>query len=106
MINSVWRYALGGHDRANLQAVSSQSGDTLGGRDRLSLEIHLLGGRDQATLEIHLEALIERVRRNALGGHDCANLQAVITSATTFSSVRNTRVFWTALTALMEPRTL
>jgi len=106
MINSVWRYALGGHDRANLQAISSQSGDTLGGRDRLSLEIHLLGGRDQASLEIHLEALIERVWRYALGGHDRANLQPVITSATTLSSVRTTRVFQTALTALTAPRTL
>jgi len=36
------------------------------------------GGRDAASLEMHLEAVIERVWRYALGGHDCANLEAVI----------------------------
>jgi len=37
-----------------------------------------LGGSNRSYLEIHLEAVIERVWRYALGGHDCANFQAVI----------------------------
>jgi len=48
-----WRYALGGHDHASFEAVlrrvwrytwrpqSNECGDTLGGRDRASLEMHL-----------------------------------------------------------------
>jgi len=52
MIERVGRYALGGHDLANSQAViervwrytwrpqSSEFGDALGGRDPLSLEMH------------------------------------------------------------------
>ena len=37
----------------------SKFGDTLGGRDRPSLEMPL-GGRDRASVEMHLEAVIER----------------------------------------------
>ena len=42
----VWRYVLGGHDRANLEAAIKQ-----------------FGGCTQAGLEMHLEAVIERVWR-------------------------------------------
>jgi len=53
VIECGWGYALGGHDRANFQAVSERVwrytwrpksrdfGDALGGRDRSSLEMHL-----------------------------------------------------------------
>jgi len=37
-----------------------------------------LGGGNRAYLEIHLEAVFERHCGYALGGHDCANFQAVI----------------------------
>jgi len=52
MIEQVWRYALGGHDLVNCQAIIervwrytwrphwSEFGDALGGCDRLSLEMH------------------------------------------------------------------
>ena len=37
-----------------------------------------LGGGNRVSLEIHLEAVIVRVWRYALGGHDRANLETVI----------------------------
>jgi len=69
VIKLVWRYALGGHDRANLEAatervwrpLSSEFGDALGGHNR-------------ASLEIHLEAVIDRVWRYAPGGRTRARL--------------------------------
>jgi len=66
--------ALGGHDRANLQAViegvwrytwrpwSSEFGEALGGGDRVELK-DAVGGRDQVSLEMHLEAMIVRTSR-------------------------------------------
>ena len=66
--------ALGGHDRANMQAViervwrytwmpwSSECGDALGGEDRVNSE-DALGGRDRSSLEMHFEAVTERVWR-------------------------------------------
>ena len=72
---------------------SSEFEDTLGGRDRPSLEICIcrlwsceLAGRNRASLEIHLEAIIERVWRctwrpwssefrDALGGCDWVRLE-------------------------------
>jgi len=35
------------------------------------------GGSDRASWEMHVEAGIKLVWRYALGGHDCANLEAV-----------------------------
>jgi len=46
VVERVWRYVLGGHDRVNVEAAIKQ-----------------FGGRNRASLEMHLEAAIERVWR-------------------------------------------
>ena len=60
---------------------SSELRDSLGGRDRASLEMHLeterlselrdaLGGQDPASLEMHLETERSSELRDAPGGRD------------------------------------
>jgi len=101
VIEQVWRYTwrpwLSEFGDMQLEAImvrtcrpwSSESRDSLGGRDRVNLEMHSeiviervwrcsCEGRNQVSLEMHLEAVIEGVWRYALGGHDRVNLQAVI----------------------------
>ena len=73
VIERVWRYVLGGHDRANSEAVIER-----GWRSTWRPWSCELEGCNRASLEIHLKAVIERVWGYALGGHDRANLEAVI----------------------------
>jgi len=69
----VWRYALGGRNRASLkiqlEAMFKWVWSCTWGL-WLSELGDASGDRDQASLEIHLDAVVQGVWRYALGGHD------------------------------------